>query len=105
MVRGRFVVRDGALVGKETAGEYVAREKSPLAQPRGVNYGGFRRRLLHQGSKPSAGRSASVTALDHQIDRNHLLNGADGGVALGEHATAGGAVAHRHTHFGSGVAA
>src|SRR5882757_433607 len=35
MVRGRFVVRDGALVGKEDAGEYVAREKSPLAKPRG----------------------------------------------------------------------
>jgi dihydropyrimidinase len=35
MVRGRFVVRDGALVGKEGAGEYVAREKSPLAKPRG----------------------------------------------------------------------
>jgi hypothetical protein len=35
MVRGRFVVRDGALVGKEGAGEYVARDKSPLAKPRG----------------------------------------------------------------------
>ena len=35
IVRGRFVVRDGALVGKEGAGEYVARDKSPLAKPRG----------------------------------------------------------------------
>jgi dihydropyrimidinase len=35
MVRGQFVVRDGALVGNEGAGEYVAREKSPLAKPRG----------------------------------------------------------------------
>ena len=35
MVRGQFVVRDGALVGREGAGEYVAREKSPLARPRG----------------------------------------------------------------------
>jgi dihydropyrimidinase len=35
MVRGAFVVRDGALVGKEGAGQYVAREKSPLARPRG----------------------------------------------------------------------
>src|SRR6266700_549678 len=34
MVRGQFVVRDGALVGNEGAGEYVAREKSPLAKPR-----------------------------------------------------------------------
>ena len=42
MVRGKFVVRDGALVGKEGAGEYVAREKSPLAKPRGnggMSYG------------------------------------------------------------------
>src|ERR1041385_7076945 len=36
MVRGQFVVRDGALVGNEGAGTYVAREKSPLAKPRGV---------------------------------------------------------------------
>ena len=35
MVRGRFVVRVGALVGREGAGEYVAREKSPLAVPSG----------------------------------------------------------------------
>ena len=35
MVRGQFVVRDGSLVGNEGAGEYVAREKSPLAKPRG----------------------------------------------------------------------
>jgi dihydropyrimidinase len=35
MVRGKFVVRDGALVGQEGAGEYVPREKSPLAKPRG----------------------------------------------------------------------
>jgi dihydropyrimidinase len=34
MVRGRFVVRDGALVGPK-AGVYVARDKSPLAVPRG----------------------------------------------------------------------
>jgi dihydropyrimidinase len=35
MVRGRFVVRDGALVGAKGAGAYVAREKSPLAKPLG----------------------------------------------------------------------
>src|SRR4051794_17989346 len=35
MVRGRFVVRDGALVGKPGGGEYVSREKSPLAKPSG----------------------------------------------------------------------
>jgi dihydropyrimidinase len=35
MVRGRFVVRDGALVGAEGAGQYVARAKSPLAAPAG----------------------------------------------------------------------
>jgi dihydropyrimidinase len=34
MVRGKFVVRDGALVGSKT-GAYVTREKSPLATPRG----------------------------------------------------------------------
>jgi dihydropyrimidinase len=36
MVRGRFVVRDGELVGQEGAGLYVTREKSPLATPRGT---------------------------------------------------------------------
>jgi dihydropyrimidinase len=35
MLRGKFVVRDGKLVGKPGDGEYVAREKSPLAAPRG----------------------------------------------------------------------
>jgi dihydropyrimidinase len=35
MVRGRFVVRDGALTGKPGGGTYVAREKSPLAKPAG----------------------------------------------------------------------
>jgi dihydropyrimidinase len=35
MVRGRFVVRDGALVGAPGNGTYVAREKSPLAKPSG----------------------------------------------------------------------
>src|ERR1700726_321241 len=35
MVRGKFVVRDGALVGAKT-GAYVTREKSPLATPRGL---------------------------------------------------------------------
>ena len=34
MVRGRFVVRDGKLVGKSGDGQYVSREKSPLAAPR-----------------------------------------------------------------------
>jgi dihydropyrimidinase len=34
MVRGKFVVRDGALVGSKT-GAYVTRETSPLATPRG----------------------------------------------------------------------
>ncbi len=35
MVRGTFVVRDGELTGKAGAGEYVSREKSPLAVPTG----------------------------------------------------------------------
>jgi len=35
MVRGKFVVRDGSLVGTKGAGSYVAREKSPLAVPAG----------------------------------------------------------------------
>jgi dihydropyrimidinase len=34
MVRGRFVVRDGVLVG-EKSGRYVSRERSPLAAPHG----------------------------------------------------------------------
>jgi dihydropyrimidinase len=33
MVRGKFVVRDGKLVGKLGAGDYVTREKSKLARP------------------------------------------------------------------------
>ena len=33
LVRGAFVVRDGELVGREGAGRYIAREKSPLAMP------------------------------------------------------------------------
>lgn len=33
MVRGRFVVRDGALVGKEGAGAYVPRALSEMARP------------------------------------------------------------------------
>jgi dihydropyrimidinase len=36
LVRGQFVVRDGSLVGRAGAGVYVAREKSPLAVPRGA---------------------------------------------------------------------
>ena len=36
MVRGKFVVREGVLVGEEGAGAYVAREKSPLAVPVGT---------------------------------------------------------------------
>ena len=35
LVRGQFVVRDGALVGRAGLGQYVAREKSPLAVPKG----------------------------------------------------------------------
>jgi dihydropyrimidinase len=35
MVRGRFVVRDGALVGSKGAGAYVSRAKSSLAVPAG----------------------------------------------------------------------
>ena len=35
MVRGTFVVRDGELTGKPGGGEYVSREKSPLAVPAG----------------------------------------------------------------------
>ena len=34
MVRGKFVVRDGKLVGAKSGGEYVPRAKSPLAAPR-----------------------------------------------------------------------
>ena len=37
MVRGKFVVRDGALVGREGAGLYITREKSPLAVPGGCS--------------------------------------------------------------------
>jgi dihydropyrimidinase len=36
MVRGKFVVRGGRLVGARSGGEYVPREKSPLAAPRGA---------------------------------------------------------------------
>jgi len=36
MVRGKFVVRDGELVGSLGAGEYVTRAKSELAKPRGA---------------------------------------------------------------------
>jgi len=36
MVRGTFVVRDGKLVGKPGAGEYVPRAKSELAKPKGA---------------------------------------------------------------------
>jgi dihydropyrimidinase len=36
MVRGKFVVRDGKLVGTVGAGEYVPRAKSELAKPRGA---------------------------------------------------------------------
>jgi dihydropyrimidinase len=35
MVRGKFVVRDGELVGERGAGAHVSRDKSPLAVPRG----------------------------------------------------------------------
>jgi dihydropyrimidinase len=35
LVRGKFVVRDGELVGSEGAGEYIGRAKSPLARPAG----------------------------------------------------------------------
>ena len=35
MVRGRFVVRDGRLVGAKTGGAYVSRNRSPLAVPTG----------------------------------------------------------------------
>ena len=35
MVRGRFVVRDGKLVGAKSGGNYIARAKSPLAAPSG----------------------------------------------------------------------
>jgi dihydropyrimidinase len=35
MVRGRFVVRDGKLVGTKSGGVYVSRDKSPLAAPTG----------------------------------------------------------------------
>lgn len=36
MVRGKFVVRDGKLTGKLGGGDYVAREKSELAVPKGT---------------------------------------------------------------------
>jgi dihydropyrimidinase len=35
MVRGKFVVRDGKLVGARTDGAYVSRAKSPYAAPSG----------------------------------------------------------------------
>jgi dihydropyrimidinase len=34
MVRGRFVVRDGVLVGRKGEGTYISRARSPLATPR-----------------------------------------------------------------------
>jgi dihydropyrimidinase len=37
MLRGKFVVRDGKLAGKPGDGEYVGRDKSPLAAPRNGN--------------------------------------------------------------------
>jgi dihydropyrimidinase len=37
MVRGRFVVRDGELVGAKGGGAYVSREKSPFAAPRAAS--------------------------------------------------------------------
>lgn len=39
MVRGKFVVRDGELVGKEGNGVYVTRAKSEFAKPRGAANG------------------------------------------------------------------
>jgi dihydropyrimidinase len=36
MVRGKFVVRDGNLVGTLGAGDYVPRAKSEYAKPRSV---------------------------------------------------------------------
>lgn len=36
MVRGKFVVRDGQLIGKEGTGAYVTRAKSEFAKPRGT---------------------------------------------------------------------
>lgn len=35
MVRGKFVVRDGRLVGAKSDGAYVPRAKSPYAAPSG----------------------------------------------------------------------
>jgi dihydropyrimidinase len=35
MVRGKFVVRDGKLVGTKGSGRYISRDKSPLAVPAG----------------------------------------------------------------------
>jgi len=39
IVRGKFVVRDGQLVGKEGTGAYVTRAKSEFAKPRGTANG------------------------------------------------------------------
>jgi dihydropyrimidinase len=39
IVRGKFVVRDGQLVGKEGSGAYVPRAKSEFARPRGSAHG------------------------------------------------------------------
>ena len=36
MVRGKFVVRDGKLVGAKSSGAYVPRAKSPYAAPSGM---------------------------------------------------------------------
>jgi dihydropyrimidinase len=36
MVRGRVVMRDGALVGEKGFGDYLSRERSPYAAPRGA---------------------------------------------------------------------
>ena len=50
MVRGKFVVRDGELVGKEGEGHYVSRAKSPLAQPAGRE---ARRRMVTKAKRNS----------------------------------------------------
>jgi dihydropyrimidinase len=62
MVRGQFVVRDGALVGKEGAGAYVAREKSPIGEAAGrLNYGAaFAVACSIRSASLSADRSASA---------------------------------------------
>ena len=58
MVRGKFVVRDGKLVGAKGDGAYVSRAKSPLAAPSGAI--ARRHYAEHEEAELSAGIAKST---------------------------------------------